>query len=100
MASELPVASDIAEWQIYRNAKYGYEIRYPEGFEAWPTGPADDLPLAPRSGTGSLLDRIKGWRKTLRLAPELFPPPALTGDQISARFRVPNQSGEFQAIEV
>jgi hypothetical protein len=42
MVPGLPVASDLAEWQIYRNAKYGYEIRYPEGFEAWPTGPAGE----------------------------------------------------------
>jgi hypothetical protein len=37
-----PMASDPAEWKIYRSAKYGYEIRYPEGFEAWPTGPVGE----------------------------------------------------------
>jgi hypothetical protein len=25
-------------WYIYRNEKYGYEIRYPDGFDAWATG--------------------------------------------------------------
>jgi len=27
-----------SDWHTYRNEKYGYEIRYPEGFEAWATG--------------------------------------------------------------
>jgi len=26
-------------WQVYRNEQYGYEIRYPHGYESWPTGP-------------------------------------------------------------
>jgi hypothetical protein len=42
MVPGLPAASDLAEWQIYRNSKYGYEIRYPEGCETWPTGPAGE----------------------------------------------------------
>ncbi len=37
-----PANADLAEWQTYRNAKYGYEIRYPRDFESWPTGPADE----------------------------------------------------------
>jgi hypothetical protein len=28
-----------ADWQVYRNEQYGYEIRYPDGYELWPTGP-------------------------------------------------------------
>lgn len=27
-------------WYTYRNYKYGYEIRYPEGFDLWETGEA------------------------------------------------------------
>lgn len=33
---------DSAQWNTYRNAKYGYEIQYPEGFEVWPTGPVGE----------------------------------------------------------
>ncbi|MCP3994647.1 MAG: hypothetical protein GY722_06210 [bacterium] len=33
------IAPDTVDWQTYRNAKYGYEIRYPIDFETWPTGP-------------------------------------------------------------
>ena len=32
-------ANPAATWNTYSNAKYGYEIRYPDGFELWPTGP-------------------------------------------------------------
>ena len=28
-----------AGWQVYRNEQHGYEIRYPDGYELWPTGP-------------------------------------------------------------
>jgi hypothetical protein len=38
--------------------------------------------------------------KDPRLVPELFPPPAPTGDQIFAWFREWAQSGVFQAVEV
>jgi hypothetical protein len=46
------------------------------------------------------LSGVEGWRKTLRLVPKLFPPPAPTGDQIFAWFREWAQSGVFQAVEV
>ena len=42
MGQGLLIASDLAEWRTYRNAKYGYEIRYSEEFEVWPTGPAGE----------------------------------------------------------
>jgi hypothetical protein len=32
-------ASGPADWNTYRNARYGYEIRFPDQLEAWPTGP-------------------------------------------------------------
>ena len=32
------VAKDTSEWQVHRSEKFGYEIRYPQGFEAWLTG--------------------------------------------------------------
>ena len=35
-------AFDSLTWHTYRNAKYGYEIGYPSGFEVWPTGPAGE----------------------------------------------------------
>jgi hypothetical protein len=28
-----------AAWQVYSNSKYGYELRFPKGFEVRPTGP-------------------------------------------------------------
>jgi hypothetical protein len=28
-----------AKWNTYSNQKHGYEIKYPEGFDLWPTGP-------------------------------------------------------------
>lgn len=34
--------ADSSDWQVYRNARYGYEIRYPNGFELWPTGPVGE----------------------------------------------------------
>jgi len=46
------------------------------------------------------LSSVEGWRKTLRLVPELFPPSVLTGDQIFAWFREWAQSGVFQDVEV
>ncbi len=46
------------------------------------------------------LSSVEGWRKALRPVPELFPPPAPTGDQIFAWFREWAQSGAFQAVEV
>ena len=33
--------SDVEQWQTYENPKFGYEIRYPDGFEVRPTGPLD-----------------------------------------------------------
>ncbi len=36
------IAPDTVDWQAYRNAKYGYEIRYPTDFEVWPTGPSGE----------------------------------------------------------
>lgn len=30
-----------SEWQTYRNALYGYELRHPDRFEVMPTGPED-----------------------------------------------------------
>jgi len=39
-AWHVQAASEVDPWQTYRNPKYGYEIRYPSDFEAWPTGPA------------------------------------------------------------
>ena len=35
-------APEFADWQTYRNTKYGYEIRYPIEFDAWPTGPVGE----------------------------------------------------------
>ena len=49
---------------------------------------------------GIRFSSVEGWRKTLRLVPELFPPPAPTGDQIFAWFWEWAQSGMFQALEV
>ena len=38
LGQELSQVPDVADWQTYRNPSYGYEIRYPDGFEVWPTG--------------------------------------------------------------
>ena len=40
----LSAATDVTDWQIYHNTKYGYEIRYPGEFDLWPTGPAGERP--------------------------------------------------------
>jgi hypothetical protein len=37
--AQTPEATGSGEWQTSRNLKYGYEIRFPANFEAWPTGP-------------------------------------------------------------
>lgn len=29
---------DVSGWSIYRNAKYGYQIAYPDGYVLWETG--------------------------------------------------------------
>jgi hypothetical protein len=42
MGQGRPPASDPAAWNVYSNAKYGYEVRYPDGFEVWPTGPVGE----------------------------------------------------------
>lgn len=33
------LSRDESGWWIYRNAKYGYRIGHPEGYELWATGP-------------------------------------------------------------
>ncbi|MGH7587122.1 MAG: DUF3224 domain-containing protein [Gemmatimonadota bacterium] len=30
---------DTLDWHTYTNNRYGYEIRHPDGFDLWPTGP-------------------------------------------------------------
>jgi hypothetical protein len=30
--------ANTSDWHTYKNTKYGYEIRYPDGFELWATG--------------------------------------------------------------
>jgi hypothetical protein len=33
-----PVPTATSEWQVHRSETFGYEIRYPPGFEVWLTG--------------------------------------------------------------
>jgi hypothetical protein len=58
-------------WYTYRNHKYGYEIRYPDGFDLWETGEA-------RSRDGA----------NIRVAIKEFAAPALVLD-ISVESNVP-----------
>ena len=39
LGQEPAAAQDVANWSTYENAEYGYSIRFPDGYDGWPTGP-------------------------------------------------------------
>lgn len=70
-----PTSRDESGWSIYRNAKYGYQIGYPEGYELRVTGREDE-----RDGRTIRI----AWKEYAALTPALH----VTLDPTSSRYEV------------